>query len=224
MGKKRLEDAVQKFDHPVEVTYRCFELDPTAERDIQGDYYEKIANKYGMSLEQAKANAQRVQQMAASVGLDFQFEKIKLTNTFDAHRLAMYAKRQGMMKEMTERLLRAYYTESKHIGDKGTLVELAAEVGLEREAASAMLSSDDMGEVVRADEQEASELGISSIPFFLINRKYAITGAQSEEMFLTTFQQILEQDGPFNVDAQEGAACDENGCEIPVNKKSPPRG
>lgn len=168
-----------------------------------------------MSLEQAKANAQRIQQMAASVGLDFQFETIILTNTFDAHRLAMYAKRQGLMKEMTERLLRAYYTESKHIGDKGTLVELAAEVGLDREAVSAMLSGNDMGEAVRADEQEASELGIRSIPFFLINRKYAITGAQSEEMFLTTFQQILEQDGPFHVEAQEGAACDENGCEVP---------
>lgn len=199
--------------------YRCFELNSSAERDINGNYYEKIANKYGMSLEQAKGNSQRIQQMAKSVGLDFEFDTIILTNTFDAHRLAMFAKRFGRMHEMTERILRAYYTESKHIADHDTLIKLAEEVGLDPEAVAAMLASDDMSDVVRADEEEANELGIRSIPFFLINRKYAVTGAQSEEMFLDTFQQILEQDGPFQVDPQEGTVCDENGCEIPQNKK-----
>lgn len=199
--------------------YRCFELNPAAERDTDVSHYEKIAKKYGMSLEQAKANSQRIQQMAKSVGLDFQFDTIISTNTFDAHRLSMFSKSQGLMHEMTERILRAYYTESQHIGDHNTLIELAAEVGLDREAVAAMLSSDDMSDVVRADEQQASELGIQSIPFFVINRKYAITGAQSEEVFVETFQQILEQDGPFNLDIREGAVCDENGCEIPPNKK-----
>lgn len=183
------------------------------------NHYEKIAKKYGMSIEQAKANSQRIQQMAASVGLDFQFDTIISTNTFDAHRLTMFAKRQGLMREMTERLLRAYYTESKHIGRYDTLIELAAEVGLDREAVASMLAGDEMSDVVRADEQEASELGIQSIPFFLINRKYALTGAQSEEVFINSMQQVFEQDGPFEVEVQEGAVCDENGCEIPPNKK-----
>lgn len=184
-------------------------------RDSNVNHYEKIAKKYGMSIEQAKANSQRIQQMAQSVGLDFRFDTIISTNTFDAHRLAMFAKRHGLMQEMTERLLRAYYTDSKHIGDPNTLVELAVEVGLDREAAAAMLASDEMSDAVRADEQEASKFGIQSIPFFLINRKYAITGAQSEEVFVQSFQQILEEDGPYNVDTQEGVVCDENGCEIP---------
>ena len=157
--------------------------------------------------------------MAKSVGLDFHFDTIILTNTFDAHRLVMFAKRLGLMHEMTERILRAYYTESKDIGDHDTLIELAVEIGLECGAVTAILSSHDMADVVRADEQEASQLGIHSIPFFLINRKYAITGAQSTEMFLNAFRQILEQDGPFNVNKQESAVCDENGCEIPLKKK-----
>jgi predicted DsbA family dithiol-disulfide isomerase len=175
-----------------------------------------LAEKYGMSLDQAKANCQNMTQMAQEVGLDFQLDTLILTNTFDAHRLAMFAKTKGLMNEMTDRILRAYYTESKHIGDHTTLVELAEEVGLNREEAAELLASDKMSDAVRADENEASELGIRSIPFFLINRKYAITGAQSTDTFVQSLQQIIEQDGPFtNVSEQEGAVCDENGCEIP---------
>jgi predicted DsbA family dithiol-disulfide isomerase len=190
-------------------------LDPTAEQDIKENIYEKLANKYRMSIEQAKANGQNMIKMAQEVGLDFQYDTLILTNTFDAHRLAMYAKNQGLMLEMTERILRAYYTESKHIGDHLTLIELAKEVGLDGEAVAQMLENGDMSDEVRADEQEATELGITSIPFFLINRKYAVTGAQSTETFVQAIGQIMEQDGPFtDVNAQDGVSCDENGCEI----------
>ena len=159
--------------------------------------YEKLANKYGMSIEQAKANTQNLKQMASEVGLDFQLDTLILTNTFDAHRLAFYAKKQGLMNVMTDRILRAYYTESKHIGDHSTLIELAKEVGLDGDAVASMLESGDMSNEVRADEQEAAELGIRSIPFFLINRKYTVTGAQSTETFIQAIGQIIEQDGPF---------------------------
>lgn len=177
--------------------------------------YEKLASKYGMSLDQAKANCNNMVQMAKEVGLDFHLDTLILTNTFDAHRLTMFAKEQGLMHEMTERLLRAYYSESKHIGNHSTLIDLAVEVGLKREAVSNMLSSTNMSEAVRADEQEAQELGIRSIPFFLVNRKYTISGAQPAEAFLNAFDQIMEQDGPFT--EQTGPACDDNGCEIPKN-------
>ncbi|WP_174732499.1 DsbA family protein [Mesobacillus harenae] len=197
MGKKRLEDALQKINHPVEVVYRSFELDPTAKRDIKENIYEKLASKYGMSIGQAKANTDNMVQMAKSIGLDYQMETMVLTNTFDAHRLAMFAKNKGLMNEMTDRLLRAYYTESKHIGDHETLIGLAAEVGLDRDQVAKMLASDEMSDAVRADEQEAANLGINSIPFFLINKKYAVTGAQSEEVFIQTIEQVLEQDGPY---------------------------
>jgi predicted DsbA family dithiol-disulfide isomerase len=156
-----------------------------------------LAKKYGMSIEQAKANTRNVERMAKEVGLDYHFDTLILTNTFDAHRLTMFAKTHGLMSEMTERILHAYYTESKHIGDQDTLVQLAEEVGLNGDEVRKMLESDDMNEVVRADEQEAKQLGIRSIPFFLVNRKYAITGAQSTDAFVNSLQQIMDQDGPF---------------------------
>jgi predicted DsbA family dithiol-disulfide isomerase len=184
------------------------------EKEVNMSIHEKLAQKYGMSIEQAKMNARNVEQMAESVGLDFHFDKMILTNTFDAHRVANFAKNYGKMNEMTDRLLKAYYTEGKHIGDHETLVELAKEVGLNGEAVSDMLASDNMSTIVRSDEKEASELGITSIPFFLINKKYAIKGAQSEETFIEAINQIREQDGPFT-NIIDGVLCDENGCEIP---------
>lgn len=147
-----------------------------------------------MSLEQAKANSQAVQQMALSSGLEIHFETMILTNTFDAHRLVMYADQFGLMHEMMGRILRAYFAESKHIGDHDTLTELAVEVGLDRDAVAAMLASDEKGADVRADEQEAGQLGIGSVPFFLINRKYGITGAQSEETFINALQKVLMEE------------------------------
>lgn len=173
-----------------------------------------------MSIEQANANCQNMKRMAQAEGLDYQFDTMILTNTFDAHRLTMLAKSKGLMHEMTERLLHAFYTESKHIGDHTTLIELAAEIDLDQNEVTSLLESDSMADEVRSDQQEAAELGIRSIPFFLVNRKYAITGAQSTDIFVQSLQQILEQDGPFQSQQEvEGAACDDDGCELPPNKK-----
>jgi predicted DsbA family dithiol-disulfide isomerase len=186
------------------------------ERDAGYNIYEKLASKYGMSLDQAKANCRNMEQMAHELGLDFRFDTQILTNTFDAHRLVMFSKEHGRMHEMTDRLLRAYYTEGKHIGDHATLVELAEEVGLDRGVAVDMLASNEFSQAVRLDEQEAEQYGIRSIPFFLINKKYAITGAQSTDVFVQSLQQIIEQDG-LTVD-QPGVACDDTGCELPDKK------
>lgn len=200
------------------------------ERDVGKNIYEKLAEKYGISIEQAKANCRNIEQMATEVGLDYQFDTLILTNTFNAHRLTMLAKSYGLMNEMAERILRAYFTESKHIGDHSTLIDLAGEVGLNRNKVAAMLANDSMSEEVRADEQEAATLEIRSVPFFLINRKYALTGAQPTEVFVQALQQVMEQDGPYEMEdnmvtgqnrreneasAMGGPACDENGCEIP---------
>jgi predicted DsbA family dithiol-disulfide isomerase len=205
---------LKQIDHPIEVTYRCFELDPTAERDIKENIYEKLAQKYGMSVAQAKANTENVVRMAKEVGLDFQMETQILTNTFDAHRLTMYAKTQGLMKEMTERILRAYFTESKHIGDHETLLELAMEVGLNKEAVEKMLASDEMADAVRGDEQTAGQYGITAVPFFLINKKYALTGAQPTEVFVQTLKKIIAEDEITILNNQDGLMCDDSGCEI----------
>nr|WP_255473425.1 DsbA family oxidoreductase [Planomicrobium sp. CPCC 101110] len=165
----------------MEVTYRSFELDPALGRDIKENMYEKLAQKYGMSIEQAKANTQNMVQMAKESGLDYRMDTLILTNTFDAHRLTLFAKEQGLMKEMTERILRAYFTESKHIGDHATLTELAVEVGLDEQAVTGMLASDGMAEEVRAEERTAAQYGVTGVPYYLINKKYALTGAQPTE-------------------------------------------
>ncbi len=174
--------------------YRCFELDPTVERDVGYNIYEKLAKKYGMSIEQAKANCHNMKRMAEEAGLDFQLDTLILTNTFDAHRLTMFAKKHGFMHEMNDRILRAYYTESRHIGNHDTLIELAKEVGLDSESVAKMLSSNDFTEEVRSDEQLANKYGIKSIPFFLVNKKYTITGAQPTEVLVNSLRQIIDQD------------------------------
>lgn len=175
--------------------------------------YEKLSEKYGMSLEQAKANCDNIVQMAASAGLHFDFDRMVQTNTFDAHRLALYAKTKGLMAEMTDRLLRAHFSEGKHIGDHQTLTELATEIGLDQDSVSAMLNSNDLTESVREDQQQAVEYNIRSVPFFLINKKYAITGAQPTDVFVQSLKQIMEQDGPFNNQKEsQNSSCNDDGC------------
>ncbi|MEH7178557.1 DsbA family oxidoreductase [Neobacillus vireti] len=215
MGKKRLEDALKQIDHPIEVTYRSYELDPTMGRDVKETMYEMLAKKYGMSIAQAKANTDRVVQMAKEVGLDYHMDTLIQTNTFDAHRLTLYAKTQGKMKEMTERILRAYFTESKHIGDHETLTDLAVEVGLNREDVANMLASGGMADAVRSDEQTAKQYGVTGVPFFLINKKYALTGAQPTETFVQALNKVIAENKITVLNSQDGVICDDDGCEIP---------
>jgi predicted DsbA family dithiol-disulfide isomerase len=185
------------------------------ERDVKENIYEKLSKKYGMSIAQAKANTQNMVQMATEAGLEYQMDSLILTNTFDAHRLTMFAKSQGLMKEMTERILRAHFTESKHIGDHDTLTKLAVEVGLDRDAVEKMLASDEMADAVRADEQTARQYNITGVPFYLINKKYALTGAQPTDVFVQALNKIIAEDEITVLNDKDGIICDDDGCEIP---------
>ncbi len=177
--------------------------------------YEMLSKKYGMSIAQAKANTQNMVQMAKEVGIDFQFDTLQLTNTFDAHRLTMFAKTQGLMKEMTDRILYAYFTESKHIGDHDTLTKLAVEVGLDRDAVAGMLANGDLTDEVRMDENAARKYGVTGVPFFLINQKYALTGAQPTEVFVEALEKIIAEDEVTALNSEDGDACGDDGCEVP---------
>jgi predicted DsbA family dithiol-disulfide isomerase len=158
-------------------------------QDVDYDIYDKLSRKYGMSLEQSKATTQQVKQQAAGVGLDYQFDTMILTNTFDAHRLTLFAGRHGKLREMQERLYRAFFTEGKHIGNHESLCELAVDLGLVREEVNNMLQSADYTEQVRSDQYEAMQVGVRGVPFFLIDGKYAVSGAQSASHFL----QVLDK-------------------------------
>lgn len=215
IGKKRLEDAIKQIDHPIEVTYRAFELDPTMARDVKENMYETLAKKYGMPISQAKVSIENVVQMAKEVGLDYRMDTLIQTNTFDAHRLTMLAKEKGLMKEMIDRILHAYFTESKHIGDYETLRELAVEVGLDGFEVANMLASDAYTNEVRNDQQSAKQIGVTGVPFFLLNQKYALTGAQPTETFVQALQKVIAEDKIVVLDTEDGLNCDEDGCEIP---------
>jgi predicted DsbA family dithiol-disulfide isomerase len=231
IGKRRFEEALRSFEHKeeIEVVYRSFELDPNAKRDNDFDVYDMLAKKYGMTREQAISSNEGVARQAQSVGLTYRFDTMIMTNTFDAHRLTHFAAEHGKMIEMTERLFKAYFTESLHVGDREVLAGLAAEVGLDRDAAKAALESGAYADAVRADEQEARRFGISGVPYFVLNRKYGVSGAQPSEVFASALQQAWDDahpkltmvgGGAADADgADAGAVCTDEGCEIPPAPK-----
>ncbi|CAM3686257.1 DsbA family oxidoreductase [Marinicrinis lubricantis] len=220
IGKRRFEAGLNQFAHKeqVEVMYRSFELDPNMKRDGNPSAYDMLAVKYGMSREQAIANCNQVTQQAKEVGLDYDLGKAIQTNTFDAHRLAHYAASQGKLAEMTERLLKAHFTDMLHVGNHDTLADLAAEVGLNRDEVLRVLAAGEYADGVRSDEQEAADLGIRGVPFFVINRKYAVSGAQPSEVFLEALQKAWEEDQPLTVlgGDSDAALCTDDGCIVPA--------
>jgi predicted DsbA family dithiol-disulfide isomerase len=195
IGKRRLEAALDLFEHRdrVNVVWRSFELDPNAPRTADQTVREMLAAKYGVSLAQADAMQERVAAMAEQEGLHYRLDRTKRTNTFDAHRLVHFAKAQGKQDAMQERLMRAYFMEGAAPGDPETLVSLAAEAGLEAEAARAVVSSDAHAREVRADEERAARLGIRGVPFFLAAEKYGASGAQPAAVLRDLLQRAWDE-------------------------------
>jgi predicted DsbA family dithiol-disulfide isomerase len=181
IGKRRFESALAQFDEPVEVEWKSFELDPSAPVR-RGSTAEHLARKYGLTLDQVAAMHERMTALAAAEGLEYHLDETRGGNTFDAHRLLQLAKERGIGGEMKERLLRAYFTESEPIGEREVLVRLGEELGLADGAD--VLESDAYAAAVRADEHEARLLGISGVPFFVVDRYYAVEGAQPAEVIL----------------------------------------
>ncbi|HZG57177.1 DsbA family oxidoreductase [Paenibacillus sp.] len=222
IGKRRFEEALASlpFAGEVEVVFRSFELDPRAPKDAPYDVMEMLSKKYGTSREQARQMNVSVAAQAKEVGLTYNYDAWVVTNTFDAHRLAHYAAARGKAAELTERLMYAYFTEGKFIGDRATLAALAAEVGLDQAEAASMLESDDYADAVRADEQDGAALGIRGVPFFVIDRKYGISGAQPTATFVGALREAWDESRPslsMVGDAGGGAgdACAADGCAVP---------
>ena len=216
VGKRRLEAALEKFPHrdAVEVVWRAYELDPAAPQERTSDvpYAERIAKKYGCSMKEAESMVTRMTDVAATDGLDFHFERIRPGNTFDAHRVLHLALERGKQDAVKERLLLAYMTEGAPIGDVETLVRLAAEAGLEAEEVRATLAGDAFTLEVRDDEDEARQLGISGVPFFVFAGKLAVSGAQPAELLLRALAQSWKELDARPEVLAEGAVCGPDGC------------
>lgn len=191
IGKKKFEMALEKFTHKdqVQIEWHSFELDPNAETRPELNSIDHLAAIKGQSREWAVEMTSHVSAVAAAVGLNFDMEKAVVANSFNAHRLIQLAKSMDLADETEELLFMAYFTEGKNIDDEAVLIEIGVKAGLEKMAIQTMLQGYDFGNEVRADEEIAQQIGISGVPFFIINQKLSVSGAQSPETFLGAMEQ-----------------------------------
>ncbi|MFZ4895750.1 DsbA family oxidoreductase [Plantibacter sp. Mn2098] len=194
IGKRKFEAGASTFaqageGRDVVVEYHSYELAPDTPVDFDGSEIDFLVKHKGMPSGQVQQMLDRVGGIAADAGLRYDFDILQHTNTVKAHELLHFAKREGKQLEMTERLLKAYFTEGKHVGRIGDLADLAAEVGLDRDAVVASLESNEFLADVREDQSLAQSYGIQGVPFFVIDGAYGVSGAQEA----TTFAQVLEQ-------------------------------
>ncbi|MGN8225289.1 DsbA family oxidoreductase [Gracilimonas sp. BCB1] len=194
IGKRHLEKALRQLpDLDVDIVWKSFELDPNAPTESDLDIYDTLAKKYGRDREWAKQMNTNMVQMAANTGLDFNMDEVKPTNSFNAHQLLHLARERGKQDEMKEALLSAYFTEGKHVGKTETLVQIATDIGLDKNDAEKVLENNSYSGQVVNDVEEAHRLGVQAVPFFYINEKYGLSGAQPVEVFMEALQKISEE-------------------------------
>ncbi|MDX8047434.1 DsbA family oxidoreductase [Gracilibacillus sp. S3-1-1] len=217
IGKTRLEQAIERFPEKldVDIEYKSFELDPNAPKYSGVSINESLAKKYNMSIEQAKAANEQIGEQAKAVGLDFVFDTMKPGNTFDAHRISKYAATVGREAEFVNTMLYNYFTLSKDVSDKDTLLAITNELGFDQEKVQAILNDETIhADLVRQDEAEAQQLGITGVPFFVINKKYAISGAQPIETFMQALEKVAEEENNQlqHLNFEQGSFCDGDNC------------
>ncbi len=194
IGKRNMEAALEQFEHAdeVEVRWRSFQLAPDAPLEIPGTQLEHLAQKYGRTLQEAAEMQGRVVAMGAESGLELAPDRVRLTNTFDAHRLLQLAHAAGRQDELKERLLQAYHADGEHLGDPATLTRLAVGAGLDEAQVTATLDGDDFGPEVRRDVEQAVDFGLQGVPAFVLDRRMGLTGAQPPEVLLQGLRKAYE--------------------------------
>ncbi|WP_375384245.1 DsbA family protein [uncultured Microbacterium sp.] len=195
IGKRNLESGLAAAsadqDAPVvEVTFHSFELSPDTPVDFDGDELDFLATHKGMGRDDVAAMLANVTGVASKAGLEYRFDLLKHTNTVKAHELLHFAHANGRQAELAERLMSAYFTEGRHLGREDELVALAAEVGLDADAARDALRTERYLPDVRADQAQAAAYGINGVPFFVIDGKYGVSGAQPAEAFAQITRQV----------------------------------
>lgn len=190
VGKRNFEAALAQFEQrdQVEVIWRAFELDPSAPLEREGDYATHLAHKYGLSVAQAQKMIETMTATGAEAGVVLDFDRARPGNSFDAHRLIHLAGERGVQDAVKERFLRATFTDGEPIADRDVLLRLAVEAGLSKDEAVAVLESDAYANNVRAEENQALDLGISAVPFFVIDRTFGLPGAQPPDIILRALQ------------------------------------
>lgn len=194
IGKKRLEHVAAEAGVELDIHWHSFELDPDAPAHHDTSNTERLAKKYGRSVEEMQQMQQNIAQMAAEEGIDFQWQKANSGNSFDAHRIIHLAQSKGLGNQAKEAFFHAYMTEGLAIGEREVVEEIASRIGLDHAEVEYVLQSDELADFVRHDEKIAHEqLNISGVPFFVFDQKFALSGAQPREVFLQVLNQSLAQ-------------------------------
>ena len=219
VGKRRFEAALARFPHrdDVEVVWRSFELDPAAPPAPAeaGRQAAHLAAKYGRSLAQAQGMLDSMTETAAAEGLDFRFDLMRAGSTFDAHRLLHLARARGVQDAVKERLDRATFSEGLRVSDHEQLVAVVAEAGLDPDEARAVLASDRYADDVRADEAQAAAYGISGVPFFVVDGRYGVSGAQPAELLLQALETAWrDRPAPLRTLGDAAPACEDDACVV----------
>jgi predicted DsbA family dithiol-disulfide isomerase len=221
IGKRRLESALERFEHAaeVEVVYRSFELDPTAPREGHQPVVEALAEKYRLTPDAAREMMESMAATAADEGLAFDYDHATHTSTVDAHRLLHLALAEGgprLQRALKEALLAAYFTRGESMGDHDVLRKAAAEVGLDGGAVDRVLAGTEDVDAVEADIAQARAYGVSGVPFFVVDQRYGVAGAQSAEVLNQVLEQAWAESRPVLTMAADGAAdgdvCGPDGC------------
>ena len=212
IGKRKFENALNQFAHKdeVEVIWKSFQLSPDMKTEPNKSTTQYLAETKGWSLKQAQEATQYVTDVAKKVGLTYNMDKAVVANSFDAHRFLHFAKEHGVQNEAKEQLLKAYFTEGLNTADHDTLIQLGTEIGLDAKELKALLDSDLYADKVRQDIYEAQQVGVRGVPFFVLNEKYAVSGAQESDLFLQALNQTwAETERPIVV--ADGETCDIDG-------------
>jgi predicted DsbA family dithiol-disulfide isomerase len=209
IGKRRLEKALSQFEHAdqVEINWHSYQLDPDAPLEFNGDINAMLVEMKGISRQRAEQMHAQLTALAAKDGLDYRFDKVRVGNSLNAHRLVHFAALHKLQAQMQERLFHAYFTEGLSVGDIETLTTLGAEVGLDATAVREMLNSTAFADDVRNDQQKAYEIGVQGVPFFVFAEKYAVSGAQPVELFTTALQKAWD-------DLQATGLCTDDSCTV----------
>lgn len=192
MAKARFEQALAQFPHrdEVNVVYRSFELDPELPKFDNPDAARLLMSKERLTLEQAEAALKDLTAQAQSIGLFIRYDRVIPTNTFDAHRFAQWAKTKGKSEEIAQALMEGHFAEGRHLSLFADLTDLAESIGLDPIEALSILNSDRFGDNVREDELEGDELGIEHLPFFVFDRKYAVSGNHPVDTFAKVLNKV----------------------------------
>lgn len=221
IGKRKLERAMAQYKNAshFDIEWKSYQLDPDLKKEKYAadglDTYDRVAQKYGRDRAWALEMHQSITEQAKAIGLTYNFDKVQVANSFDAHRLSHFAKKNKVGNELEELIFKAYFTEGKDVSDHDTLIELGLKVGLDEAEMRSVLSSNAFAEDVKFDISESQQLGVRGVPFFVFDRKLAVSGAQPEELFLETLEKAYEgwegKNTIQHVDAPSAGSCDIDG-------------